>query len=76
MGVTSATILPAIMQPLLPLYKERRNVTGATGLAQAGGGGPAIPLVGAFRYPSRLCRQPFCRHFFAPGILHVDHSTP
>jgi hypothetical protein len=34
MGVTSATILPAIMQPLLP-EKESRNGTGAKMLAQA-----------------------------------------
>src|SRR5690606_4491282 len=34
MGVTSATILPAIMQPLLP-ENESRNGTGATSLAQA-----------------------------------------
>jgi hypothetical protein len=34
MGVTSATILPAIMQPLLP-EKESGNGTGAIGLAQA-----------------------------------------
>jgi len=32
--VTSATILPAIMQPLLP-EKESRNGTGAKMLAQA-----------------------------------------
>src|SRR5690606_11430572 len=34
MGVTNATILPAIMQPLLP-GKKRGNGTGATALAQA-----------------------------------------
>jgi hypothetical protein len=34
MGVTSATILPAIMQPLLP-ENESGNGTGATSLAQA-----------------------------------------
>jgi hypothetical protein len=34
MGVTSATILPAIMQPLLP-EKESGNGTGATHLVQA-----------------------------------------
>ncbi|CAI8776496.1 hypothetical protein EMIT0357P_10405 [Pseudomonas marginalis] len=34
MGVTSATILPAIMQPLLP-EKESRNGTGAKMLVQA-----------------------------------------
>jgi hypothetical protein len=34
MGVTSATILPVIMQPLLP-RKESRNGTDATSLAQA-----------------------------------------
>jgi hypothetical protein len=33
MGVTSATILPAIMQPLLP-EKESRNGTVGSGLAQ------------------------------------------
>jgi len=41
MGVTSATILPAIMQPLLP-EKESRNGTGAKMLAQA-------------KYPLRRC---------------------
>jgi hypothetical protein len=71
MGVTSATILPAIMQPLLP-EKESRNGTGATCLAQAKYCGPAqaifigkaspavpasIPLSSAFRYPSAFLRR-------------------
>jgi hypothetical protein len=51
MGVTSATILPAIMQPLLP-EKESRNGTGAISLVQAKYRALSIPLGVGFRYPS------------------------
>jgi hypothetical protein len=55
MGVTSATILPAIMKPLLP-EKESRNGTGAKMLAQAKYCAAAIPLGAGFRYPSDFDR--------------------
>jgi hypothetical protein len=51
MGVTNATMLPAIMQPLLP-EKESGNGTGAFRLAQAKYHATSIPLSDAFRYPS------------------------
>ncbi|CAI8951477.1 hypothetical protein EMIT093MI4_70209 [Pseudomonas sp. IT-93MI4] len=54
MGVTSATILPAIMKPLLP-EKESGNGTGAKMLAQAKYCA-AIPLGVGFRYPSDFDR--------------------
>jgi hypothetical protein len=55
MGVTSATILPAIMQPLLP-EKESGNGTGAKMLVQAKYCARAIPLSDGFRYPSDFDR--------------------
>jgi hypothetical protein len=55
MGVTSATILPAIMQPLLP-EKESGNGTGAKMLAQAKYRAASIPLSDVFRYPSDFDR--------------------
>jgi hypothetical protein len=55
MGVTSATILPAIMQPLLP-EKESGNGTGAKFLAQAKSRAMSIPLSDGFRYPSGFDR--------------------
>jgi len=47
MGVTNATILPAIMKLLLP-EKESGNGTGAIGLAQATQAGGAFPSAAIF----------------------------
>jgi hypothetical protein len=47
MGVTNATILPAIMKLLLP-EKESGNGTGAIGLAQAKQAGGAFPSAAIF----------------------------